>query len=500
MKINEFISNYKNHPILFVGTGVSLRYLNNSFNWNGLLEHVIVELKGNKEFYLNTKSKCQEDGKFRFDKIASIIENEFSEALESDRNGRFKDVNDIFFEKMEKDINVGRFKIYISKLLENLEYREEKKDEIKELKKIRKNIGSIVTTNYDKLIEDIFEFEPLIGNDILLSNPYGSVYKIHGCVTQPEQIIITKGDYDKFNNQYELIRAQLLSLFIHNPIIFLGYNIGDQNIKNILKTIFTYAKPNSELAEIIRKNFLLVEYEANSNNEDITEHDIDLEGFSTIRINKLKTDNYISIYKSLSEINLPISAMDIRKVQNVVKEIYSGGKIKVSITEKLDNLKNGDKVLVIGTDKTIRYEHQSSSEIMANYFKIIDEENSQLLDLIDKITIQRQQYFPMFAFCKINNRIDSKKNLREQQKSKVIDFSQGIKGNLQKKYNNVKAIQDDNTISRTNKVSVFTWNIMNDNINLSIVEDYLRKYENKECTDYRKLLCVYDYKKYSEID
>jgi len=35
---------------------------------------------------------------------------------------------------------------------------------------------------------------------------------------------------------------------------------------------------------------------------------------------------------------------------------------------------------------------------------------------------------------------------------------------------------------------------------LSIVEDYLRKYENKECTDYRKLLCVYDYKKYSEID
>ncbi len=500
MKINEFISNYKNHPILFVGTGVSLRYLNNSFNWNGLLEHVIVELKGNKEFYLNTKSKCQEDGKFRFDKIASIIENEFSEALESDRNGRFKDVNDIFFEKMEKDINVGRFKIYISKLLENLEYREEKKDEIKELKKIRKNIGSIVTTNYDKLIEDIFEFEPLIGNDILLSNPYGSVYKIHGCVTQPEQIIITKEDYDKFNNQYELIRAQLLSLFIHNPIIFLGYNIGDQNIKNILKTIFTYAKPNSELAEIIRKNFLLVEYEANSNNEDITEHDIDLEGFSTIRINKLKTDNYISIYKSLSEINLPISAMDIRKVQNVVKEIYSGGKIKVSITEKLDNLKNGDKVLVIGTDKTIRYEHQSSSEIMANYFKIIDEENSQLLDLIDKITIQRQQYFPMFAFCKINNRIDSKKNLREQQKSKVIDFSQGIKGNLQKKYNNVKAIQDDNTISRTNKVSVFTWNIMNDNINLSIVEDYLRKYENKECTDYRKLLCVYDYKKYSEID
>lgn len=27
MNINDFISNYRNHPVLFVGTGISLRYL-----------------------------------------------------------------------------------------------------------------------------------------------------------------------------------------------------------------------------------------------------------------------------------------------------------------------------------------------------------------------------------------------------------------------------------------------------------------------------------------
>lgn len=43
--------------------------------------------------------------------------------------------------------------------------------------------------------------------------------------------------------------------------------------------------------------------------------------------------------------------MDIRKVQSVVKKIYSGGDIKVSITENLDELKNSDKVLVIGSTK-----------------------------------------------------------------------------------------------------------------------------------------------------
>jgi len=118
------------------------------------------------------------------------------------------------------------------------------KEEIAELKKIRKNIGSVITTNYDKFIEEIFEFNPLIGNNILLSNPYGSVYKIHGCVSDINKIIITSEDYENFLKKYELIRAQLLSLFIHNPIIFIGYNLADENIKNILKTIFTYIEPN----------------------------------------------------------------------------------------------------------------------------------------------------------------------------------------------------------------------------------------------------------------
>lgn len=42
------------------------------------------------------------------------------------------------------------------------------------------------------MIEEMFSFNPLIGNDILLSNPYGSVYKIHGCISAPDKIIITE--------------------------------------------------------------------------------------------------------------------------------------------------------------------------------------------------------------------------------------------------------------------------------------------------------------------
>ncbi|MFC7801219.1 SIR2 family protein [Bacillus subtilis] len=139
-----------------------------------------------------------------------------------------------------KDINISRFKLFITELLKSYSIKEDKKAEVAELQKVRKNIGSIITTNYDTFIEDVFEFKSLIGNEILLSNPYGSSYKIHGCIQHPDKIIITDSDYANFEDKYELIRAQLLSLFIHNPIIFLGYNIGDKNIKSILKTIFTY--------------------------------------------------------------------------------------------------------------------------------------------------------------------------------------------------------------------------------------------------------------------
>lgn len=499
MNIKEFIADYKNHPVLFIGTGISLRYLNNSYTWDALLSQLGYDLKDNHEYYLDVKSECQENGRYRFEKVASRLEQDFNTQLKNEKIDKFQEINDVFYKNMEKGINLSRFKIYISKLLSTLEFKEEMKDEIAELKKIRKNVGSIITTNYDELIENIFEFNPLIGNNILLSNPYGSVYKIHGCVSAIDKIIITSEDYKNFKEKYELIRAQLLSLFIHNPIIFIGYNIGDENIKDILKTIFTYIEPNSEDAEKIKKNFLLVEYDSGSDCEDIAEHDIDMEGFSIIRINKLKTDNYKALYSSLSDLHLPVSAMDVRKVQDVFKEISSGGSIKVTITEDLESLKNGDKILVIGSLKTIQYQYHNSSEMVSNYFKIIDEENKQILMLINKYSISSNQYFPIFGFSIINDGIEKNSILKEQQIRKLNEAKSSIKEQAKNSYSNFESIQTDESISNSNKHSSILWSILEGNIALDYIEKYLRNYPNKEETNYRKLLCAYDFKKYGNL-
>jgi hypothetical protein len=502
MEIKEYVSRYENHPVLFMGTGISLRYLENAYTWDGLLGKIAFELKGTNEYYLDLKSECQEEGKYILERVASRLEIEFNNVLKNDRNGKFKTINDAFYENMKNGLNLSRFKIYISELLNELQYKKEMLEEISELKKTRKNIGSIITTNYDKLIEDTFEFNELIGNNILVSNPYGSVYKIHGCITNPEKIIINENDYFSFDEKYELIRAQLLSLFIHNPIIFLGYNIGDENIKKILKTIFTYVPPNSKLAERIRNNFLLIEFEKDSDNLEITEHDIDMEGFSTVRINKIKTDNYIEIYKALSEIHLPISAMDVRKVQSIVKEIYSGGStggsITVSITEDLDSLKNSAKILAFGTSKTITYQFQTSSEMMVNYFKIVDESNKQILTLIDKYSLQKNQYFPIFGFDKINSLITLSPKLKEYQETNLENAIKSTSVVCQKKHETIEGIMDDPEISNTNKENAIFWAVMNGNIDLDIIENYLRNHSEKKSTNYRKILCAYDKKRYGE--
>lgn len=514
MDIKEFIGRFSNHPILFVGSGLSRRYLTNSYNWNDLLEKISSDIATNSEHFIDLKNNVY-DKELKFynmPRLASLIEKELDEISIKERDGSFKDVNEIYYETMKNGTHTSRLKIYISKILTDLHYNKEKVDELVVLKKARKNIGSIITTNYDMLIEDIFKFNPLVGNNILLSNPYGSVYKIHGCVTEPESIIITESDYREFELKYELIRAQLLSLFIHNPIIFIGYSISDVNIQKILETIFLYVNYNDELSESIRKNFLLVEYEKGSENKNVVEHDTTIKDVA-IRINKIKTDDYTSIYEAISDLRLPISAMDIRKVQTIVGDIYKGGNssnaIKVRITEDLDNLDNSDKVLAIGSEQTIRYEFRTISEIMIDYFSIIDENNIQILDLINKQTIQSNQYFPIYAFSQINPEIEKAEELKEIQNNKINYVIGKIPQISKEKNDDIYEIIYNSNLSETNKLYAIIWNIFEKNINLEDFRDFLIDYDEyreykdsspKKTTDYKRLLCIYDFCKYSECE
>ena len=88
--------------------------------------------------------------------MAEKLEVQFNEL--SPNNEKFSEINDIFYEYMEKGIRYSRFKIYICKLLEDITEKEEMSLELADLIKARKNIGSILTTNYDVYVEKLFKF------------------------------------------------------------------------------------------------------------------------------------------------------------------------------------------------------------------------------------------------------------------------------------------------------------------------------------------------------
>ncbi|HAN1933240.1 TPA: SIR2 family protein [Escherichia coli] len=493
MEIKEFVSQYKNHPVLFIGTGFSLRYLQNSFSWDGLLMKIAVDLTGNPEFYYDLKSESIEGDEYRYDILATKLENIFNKKLAEDRNGKFESINDIFYENMSHGKKLSRFKIYLTSILKDSPLKEDLRDEINSLIKTRKNIGSIITTNYDQLIENLFDFSPLIGNNILLSNPYGSVYKIHGCVSDPNIIIITSDDYNNFNDKYELIRAQLLSIFIHNPIIFLGYSISDKNIKYLLQTIFSYVDLNTELAKKIKDNFLLVEYDEGNMSTTISEHDINIEGLSIIRINKIKTDNYKAVYDAISNLILPVSAMDIRKVQKVWNTIKSGGEIKVKITENLDELRNEEMVIAVGSERTVTYEYQTKSEMIQNYFKIVDEANAQLIALLNKQTITNHEHFPIYAFSSVCPELENVQLYKDRQLDKIINQLTRIKACK------CDATTIDEILETTKEYKVantIMYCVLNDTISLAQLRKYLISISHKIDTHYRKLLCLYDFLSY----
>ncbi|MFC9320903.1 hypothetical protein ACFTRE_06955 [Bacillus subtilis] len=186
--------------------------------------------------------------------------------------------------------------------------------------------------------------------------------------------------------------------------------------------------------------------------------------------------------------------MDIRKVQNVVKEIYAGGNIKVSITEDIESLKNGEKVLAIGSTKTIKYEYHTAEEMMINYFRLIEDSNHQLLTLIEKHRIQRNQFFPIFGFFQVQPEILNFDKLKEIQLTKIETLKSAP--DLATNHSSIEGINNDENVSASKKTIAIVKGILSGRINLEDAEQYLKEYPEKRKTDYKKLLCVYDYKKY----
>lgn len=124
MDIEDFVSQFTSHPVLFVGTGMTKRFLEESYTWPELLSSLMIDIDGHDERFLS----LLDDYKFDYAKVGTVVEEIVIEYLKNNRDGVFQDINDEFYNTLRsKHISINRFKLLISKKLSKIDLKEDKK-------------------------------------------------------------------------------------------------------------------------------------------------------------------------------------------------------------------------------------------------------------------------------------------------------------------------------------------------------------------------------------
>lgn len=113
-------------------------------------------------------------------------------------------------------------------------------------------VDTVWTTNYDELIERAFEaagktvdVKRTIPNLAQLRRGKDvTLYKMHGCVTQPDEAVITKDDYEGYDRKRSLFSDSFKGDLIEKTFLFLGFSFIDPNIEQIFARVRTLLGTN----------------------------------------------------------------------------------------------------------------------------------------------------------------------------------------------------------------------------------------------------------------
>lgn len=349
--IKKAIQETGHQPFLFVGSGLSKRYLNTE-KWDELLRLFCVEYSGN-EFQYDVYANLVDEKDYYGQQpaIATLLEKDYNNAvLTKDEYVNFRCEN-----REELQHNVSALKIAIAKHLSDIQIDDNNTEMVLFKQLGKRSISGIITTNYDEMLERIFpDFETFVGQEeLIFANiaGIGEIYKIHGSVTDASSLVLTSKDYSDFEERSSYLIAKLLTIFLEYPIIFIGYSLNDRNIRNIFETISKCL--GQEKLNLLRDRLIFVEY---SEQERISEISMQFESGNSIRMNCISTLDFAKIYEAVKETKSKYNPAILRHLRRDIYELAHSSKPTESIVatgfENLDDIGKAEKfILGIGIAK-----------------------------------------------------------------------------------------------------------------------------------------------------
>jgi len=319
MTINEIISRFSTTPFLFVGSGLTRRYLNLP-DWKGLLRHFAEKIRNDEFAYSSYENlaKGMECKAGILPKVAELIQKDYDQKWFADATIR----------TVEGDAlnlihnGISPFKVELANYLKtlavpNMAYKEEI-DKLSEISE--KSIAGVITTNYDTFLEEYFQgFCKYVGQSELIFSPIqgvAEIYKIHGSIEVPDSIVINEEDYVSFQEKSAYLAAKLMTIFMEYPIVFIGYSIGDSNIQSIIKSIVNCL--DAEQVKKLEDRFVFIEYKEDMIGAEATPYTIMIDD-KPLTMRKIVMSDFMLLYNALEgkKAKLPV-----RILRRFKQELY----------------------------------------------------------------------------------------------------------------------------------------------------------------------------------
>lgn len=301
-------------PILFIGSGFSLRYASGP-NWETLLSQAAEACPAIDKDFAYYKQKYDNN----LPKIGSIFADLYFEWAWT-KDGKKQFPPELFSPEVPRDLYL---KHIIAGLLNGLSTKNINKTLQAELAALKK-LGphAVITTNYDTLLEPLFpQYEVVVGQSVFRQSALvvGEVFKIHGSIKNPASLVLTAEDYEIFDRTKRYLSAKLLTYFAEHPLLFIGYSASDENIKNVLYDMSRMFSPTTALIP----NIYILQWDKDINDasEPARERVLEVGDDINVRIKSISANDFGWVYEAFGA-NGVMEKVDLKALRSLANRMH----------------------------------------------------------------------------------------------------------------------------------------------------------------------------------